>query len=66
MTTSTDTALQRLATRILDNDVRDYIATRRTDGMSWRRIAAELLRDTDGEIDVTYETLRSWHGEAAS
>jgi hypothetical protein len=36
-----------------------FVAARRP-GTAWRRIAMEILKRT--EIDVTYETLRTWFG----
>ena len=40
------------------------VTTRRTEGVSWRKIANEV-RDTT-EIDVTHETLRGWFLEPVS
>ena len=40
-----------------------FVAVRRNNGRSWRRIAANLHEQTG--IDVTSETLRSWFPEAA-
>lgn len=62
------TATQRLASLILGQDVLDFIAARRppAGNTAWRFIARELYDATDGQIDVTYETLRTWHGEAAA
>jgi hypothetical protein len=38
----------------------DFVASRRIDGMAWRRIARELYLATDKRIDVAHETLRNW------
>lgn len=54
------TATQRLASHLLGRDVRDFIAEKRTEGRAWRYIARDLYDATDGQVDVTYETLRQW------
>ena len=38
----------------------EYVQTRRASGLSWRRIALDLGRDTGH--DVTGEALRQWFG----
>jgi hypothetical protein len=55
-----ETATQRLATILLERDVRDFITERRTAGRAWRFIARDLYDATEGQVDVTYETLRQW------
>lgn len=60
-----ETPTQRLATVLLGRDVRDFIAERRATNRAWRFIARDLYEATDGQVDVTYETLRQWFGEAA-
>lgn len=50
----------RYADELLDRPLAEYVAEQRADGVSWRRIALNLRDETDGEIDITYETLRSW------
>lgn len=52
---------QRLADLLLGRPVLDFIAERRADGTSYRRIATDLCEATSGEIDVTDVTVRSWH-----
>lgn len=67
------TPTYRLADILLDGKLAAYVRTARAAGKSWRRIAIEIRDDTDREIDVTHETLRSWfpdepddqNGEAA-
>ena len=59
------TATQRLADVLLGRPVEDYIAERREAGRPWRFIARDLHEATNGQIDVTYETLRTWYGETA-
>lgn len=49
---------QRLADLLLGRPVIDWATERRTAGKSWRQISLEL-RDLHN-LDVTYETLRSW------
>jgi hypothetical protein len=55
-----DSAKHLLATVLLGRPVADYIADARTAGTSWRRIEQAIRRDTDGQVDVTAETLRKW------
>lgn len=57
------TPTQRLASILLEEDVREFIANRRSAGRPWRFIARDLYNATDGQVDVTYETLRQWHDE---
>lgn len=40
--------------------VAQFVASRRIDGMSWRRVARDLYLATDKRIDVAHETLRNW------
>ena len=54
------TPTQRLADLLLPTTLGDFIATRRAAGRSWRLIARDLHEQTDGQVDVTAETLRSW------
>ena len=37
-----------------------FVASRRIDGVAWRRIARDLYLATDKRIDVAHETLRNW------
>lgn len=62
----TQTTLHTAADRLLGDagPLEDLVLRRRSEGVSWRKIAAEL-RDLTG-IDVTYETLRSWFPEAVA
>lgn len=58
------TTTQRLASVLLDTDLRSWVADRRNPAdtrRSWRVIANELRRDTGGAVDVTGETLRGWY-----
>ena len=59
----------RLASHLLGRDVREFIAERRGSGprhRAWRLVARDLYEATDGQIDVTYETLRSWAEDVAA
>lgn len=61
------TPRQRLASLLLGEDLGDWVAERRRDPelrLSWRMIARQLRDATNGEIDVTGETLRLWYGAA--
>ena len=62
----TQTTLHTAADRLLGDagPLEDLVADRRNQGVSWRKIAAEL-RDLTG-IDVTHETLRSWFPETVA
>lgn len=59
------TATQRLASVLLGEDIRTFISTRREQGRAWRFIARDLYEATNGQVDVTHETLRQWLGDAA-
>lgn len=59
--TRSETPTQRLAGLILGRDLGTFVAERRADGRAWRYIARDLYEATSGEVDVTYETLRSWY-----
>lgn len=54
------TPTRRLARVLLGQPVEQWIRDRRTAGKSWRRIALELRDTTNGQIDVTHETVRAW------
>lgn len=62
MPSPTITRTQRLADLLLGDagPLEHFIRTRRAEGRAWRLIARDLYEATDHEIDVTYETLRSW------
>ena len=58
MTTATPTA--RLAENILGEPLERFVRTRRDQGRAWRLLARDLYEATNQQIDVTYETLRTW------
>lgn len=60
------TPTQRLAGILLGEPVNQWISLRRSNGVSWRAIAKELDAATDGQVDVTYETLRGWLERSAA
>lgn len=63
---SAPTPTARLAEHILGESVVDFIQARRAEGHAWRIVARDLYEATDGQIDVTYETLRSWYPDVVA
>ncbi len=60
------TPTQRLADVLLGRSVADYVAERRDAGRSWRLVARDLYKATNGAVDVTHETLRGWYARRQS
>lgn len=58
----TPTAL--LAEALLGCPITEWITARRRAGRSWRFVARDLADATDGQIDVTVQTLQNWMREA--
>ncbi len=56
----------KLASILLGQDVREWIAGRRNDGRSWRLISRDLYEATNKQVDVTHEAIRSWAVEDAA
>lgn len=54
------TPTQKLAALILGQPVHEWIADRRDEGVTWRRLPGLLCEVTQGQIDVTDQTLRHW------
>jgi hypothetical protein len=52
------TAMRQLVEHKLGRDLATYVRVRQAEGLGWRRIAADLTRDTGQPI--SHETLRSW------
>lgn len=50
----------QLADVLLDGKLREFVETRRSAGLAWRHIAAQLYTETAHRVDVTSETVRSW------
>jgi hypothetical protein len=57
---------QKLASLLLGQPVDQWIAAQRKAGLSWRLIARALYERTNGQVDVTYETLRNWSDRTAA
>lgn len=55
------TPLYRLLDTLLPDGVDAYVAARRGEGMSWRRIEQAIREQVS--VDVTYQTLRAWYPE---
>ncbi len=62
----TTTHAQLAATMLLGQPVSGWIVARRTDGLSWRKIALALRDATGGQVDVTHETVRAWADDDAA
>jgi hypothetical protein len=56
------TPTHRLADLLLGGagHLEQFVRVRRAEGRSWRLIARDIYEATDSQIDLTYETLRSW------
>jgi hypothetical protein len=63
---TTETATQRLASLLLGQPVTAWIAQERSEGRSWRQVAADLKVATNGQIEITHEAARGWHEEIAA
>lgn len=60
------TPSQRLATVLLGTPLKDWVKERRRDGQSWRAISEELHEATEGQVAVSFETLRTWFPDGAN
>lgn len=58
----TATPTERLADVLLGEagPLDRFVRRRREAGRSWRLVARDLYEATNGEVDVTYQTLRTW------
>lgn len=54
------TPKHQLADILLGESLIDWIDARRPES-SWRKISNELIAATDGQVDVTPESLRAWY-----
>jgi hypothetical protein len=59
---ATETSLFRMADKMLNGRLREFVLQARLDGKGWRDIAADLRRRG---ADVSHETLRSWFPDDA-
>jgi hypothetical protein len=62
----TATPTQRLAELALGADLEQFVRDRRAAKRAWRLIARDLLEATDGQADITHESLRNWYPDAAN
>jgi hypothetical protein len=60
------TVTRRYADLLLDGGLDAFVASRRAENRAWRLISRDLWESTDGKLDITYETLRSWFPDNAS
>lgn len=58
--------LRRLADLHLGGKLDEFVQTRRVEGRSWRLIERDLYLETDGLVEVAFETLRNWYAGAAA
>ena len=57
---ASNSANRRLASLLLGQPVEDWIHERRDEGLSWRLVTRALMQRTNGQVDVTHETVRAW------
>lgn len=62
MAPTVQTPTHRLADVLLGDEgpLEEFVRSRRRTGRSWRLVARDLYEVTDRQIDLTYETLRTW------
>jgi hypothetical protein len=60
------TPTRRLADTLLDGRLDEFVTSRRAEGRPWRLICRDLRDATDGAIDITEVTIRSWFPPAPS
>lgn len=59
------TPTARLAEILLREPLAEFVRSRRAEGLAWRLVSRDLYEATDHQIDVTYETLRTWFPDLA-
>jgi hypothetical protein len=59
------TVSKRLADVLLGQPVEEWLLQERAKGLSFRKIARELYLRTDGALDVSDQTLRTWLMQSA-
>jgi hypothetical protein len=55
----------RLADILLGQDLGSWVGERRDAGLSWEKVAAELLTSTNGQVKITGEWLRRLYSPTA-
>lgn len=55
---------ERLFAELYGQPLGDWVADRREEGMTWRRVEKELFSKTEGAVDVSHPTLIAWYGDA--
>lgn len=60
------TPTSRLADHLVPGGLEQFVATRRADGKSWRRISLELRDATNKAIEVTHQALFNWFNDEAA
>ena len=63
--TTPDTPSRRLAVMALP-ELDELIEALRDSGLSWREIAADLCTRTGGVVNLSHETVRTWHEKGAA
>lgn len=58
------TPKQQLASVLLGENLDSYVATRRSTGRTWRLIARDIYEATNGQVDISHESLRGWYPDA--
>jgi hypothetical protein len=56
-------AREQVAAHYLGEPLKAFVLARRP-GRSWRLIARDVYDKTDGQVDVTGQSLRNWYGGA--
>jgi hypothetical protein len=57
------TVTRRYADLLLQGQLEEFVRSRRAKRRAWRLISRDLWEETGGELDLTYETLRSWFSD---
>lgn len=56
----------QFADHLLEGTLAQRLADWRSDGLSWERIARELEKLTDGQIDVSFDTVKKWAAQLST
>jgi hypothetical protein len=57
------TPAQQEAERLLQEPLKEFVVSRRVEGLSWNAITAELAERTNGQCNLHSETIRTWFAE---